>query len=119
MGPSLAGQSSLTEPASIPRHPQTQAALHFRLKNETGNSPLMFCAHQRRRTNKREAEYMKHKQIALKVLRELKAKLYAQADEAIRATDRHKPEKIQAIQRRVDRDAARVAFAINLVSVKM
>jgi hypothetical protein len=59
------------------------------------------------------------KQTILQVLRELKAKLYAQADEAIRATDPHKPEKIQSIQRRVDRDAARVAFAINLVSVKM
>ena len=62
---------------------------------------------------------MNNKQITIKMLSELKAKLYRQADEMIRAADPHKPEKIQAIQRRVDRDAGRIAFAINMVSSKM
>jgi hypothetical protein len=59
------------------------------------------------------------KQITLKMLQDLKAKLYAQADADIGAADPRDPEKIIRIQRRVDRDAAHIAFAINAVTVKM
>jgi hypothetical protein len=62
---------------------------------------------------------MKNKQTTLKTLRELKAKLYAQADQSIRRTNPHDPETIIRIQRRVDREAGHIAFAINMVSVKM
>jgi hypothetical protein len=55
------------------------------------------------------------KQITLKTLRDLKATLYARAAITIEAY----PEKADRIQRRVDADAAHLAFAINLVSVKM
>jgi hypothetical protein len=59
------------------------------------------------------------KQITLETLRELKAKMYAQADAAIRASDPRNPQKIMRIQRRVDRDARHIAFAINAVTFKM
>jgi hypothetical protein len=59
------------------------------------------------------------KQITLKMLRDLKAKLYAQADSAIAASDPRNPQRIMRIQRRVDRHAAHIAFAINAITVKM
>lgn len=62
---------------------------------------------------------MKNKQTTLKTLRELKAKLYVQADQSIRAANPHDPETIIRIQRKVDRDAAHIAFVINMVGVKM
>lgn len=62
---------------------------------------------------------MKNKQTTLRMLRDLKAKLYAQADQSIRGANPHDPETIIRIQRKVDREAAHIAFAINMVSVKM
>lgn len=55
------------------------------------------------------------KQITLKTLRDLKATLYARA--AI--TSKAYPDKADFIQKRVDADASKIAFAINLISVKM
>ena len=70
-------------------------------------------------TSKAQTQTTDAKQITVKTLRDLKAKLYAQADSAIAASDPRDPQKIMRIQRRVDRQAAHVAFAINAVSVKM
>jgi hypothetical protein len=70
-------------------------------------------------TSKAEAQTTDAKQITLKMLRDLKAKLYAQADSAIQTTDPRNPQKIMRIQRRADRHAAHIAFAINAVTVKM
>ena len=70
-------------------------------------------------TSKAQTQTTDAKQITLKMLRDLKAKLYAQADTAIAASDPRNPQKIMRIQRRVDRHAAHVAFAINAVTVKM
>jgi hypothetical protein len=55
------------------------------------------------------------KQITLQTLRDLKATLYARAAITIKAY----PEKADRIQKRVDADASKIAFAINLISVKM
>ena len=55
------------------------------------------------------------KQTTLKTLRDLKAMMYARAAVTIKAY----PEKAERIQRRVDADASKIAFAINLVTVKM
>ena len=70
-------------------------------------------------TSKAQTQTADTKQITLEMLQDLKAKLYAQADAAIRAADPRDPQKIIRIQRRVDRDAAHIAFAINAVTVKM
>jgi hypothetical protein len=70
-------------------------------------------------TSKAQTQTTNTKQITLETLRELKAKMYAQADAAIRASDPRNPQKIMRIQRRVDRDAAHIAFAINAVTFKM
>jgi len=55
------------------------------------------------------------KQITLQTLRDLKAKLYDRAAITIEAY----PEKADRIQKRVDADASKIAFAINMVSVKL
>jgi hypothetical protein len=55
------------------------------------------------------------KQITLQTLRDLKATLYARAAITIEAY----PEKADRIQKRVDADASKIAFAINLISIKM
>lgn len=70
-------------------------------------------------TSKAQTQTTDAKQITLKMLRDLKAKLYAQADSAIAASDPRNPQRIMRIQRRVDRHAAHIAFAINAVTVKM
>ena len=57
---------------------------------------------------------MDTKEITLKTLAELKAKLYANAAKAIAAN----PPKAEAIQKRTEADASRVAFTINMVQVK-
>lgn len=55
------------------------------------------------------------KDITMKTLAELKAKLYANADRA----KKQNPSKADIIQKAVDRDASRIAYAINAVQVKM
>jgi hypothetical protein len=58
---------------------------------------------------------MQTKEITLKTLADLKAKLYANAARAIAQN----PHKAEMIQKRTDADASRIAFAINMVQVKM
>jgi len=55
------------------------------------------------------------KEITLKTLVQLKAKLYASATRAMKQN----PAKADIIQKAVDRDGSRLAFAINMVQVKM
>jgi hypothetical protein len=55
------------------------------------------------------------KQITIKTLTHVKAKLYANADRAMKQN----PSKADIIQKAVDRDAARLAFAINMVQIKL
>ena len=55
------------------------------------------------------------KEITLKTLVQLKAKLYANAT---RASEQN-PAKAEVIRKAVDRDASHIAFAINMVTVKM
>ena len=57
---------------------------------------------------------MQNKQITLKTLADLKAKLYANAARSIAAN----PAKAEAIQKRTEADASRIAFTINMVQVK-
>jgi hypothetical protein len=66
-------------------------------------------------TSKPRKQTTDAKQITLKTLRDLKATLYARAAITIKAY----PEKAERIQKRVDADASKIAFAINLVSIKM
>ena len=58
---------------------------------------------------------MQSKEITLKTLTELKAKLYANAARSIAQN----PHKAEMIQKRTAADAAHIAFAINMVQVKM
>ncbi len=120
-GPSLVGQSSLTEPALLsgrlpicPKPPSILTPL-----TSPQRPPLRFCGDQWLGARKQKVVFMNDKQIAVKTLIELKAKLYAQADEAIRTGNPHDPWRTIRIQKRVDRDAAHIAFAINLLTVKM
>jgi hypothetical protein len=55
------------------------------------------------------------KETTIKTLAQLKAKLYANAAGAMKQY----PSKADIIQKAVDRDASRLAFAINMVQIKM
>lgn len=55
------------------------------------------------------------KEITLQTLIQLKAKLYANANRA----SQQNPGKAEIIRKAVDRNASHIAFAINMVTVKM
>jgi hypothetical protein len=82
---------------------------------------LGFVRTKRAKHIKRESRVMKkaakptQKEVTLKTLTALKAKLYARSAITMQAY----PEKAKQIQARVDADASKIAFAINLVSAKM
>jgi hypothetical protein len=56
-----------------------------------------------------------NKEITIRTLCQLKQHIYRQAAQAIQQN----PSKAEAIQKRVDADASRLAFAINMLSVKV
>jgi hypothetical protein len=55
------------------------------------------------------------KEITLRTLGELKQKLYKDAARSIK----YNPDKADIIQKAVDRDGARIAYAINTIALKM
>ena len=58
---------------------------------------------------------IKPKDITMKTLSQLKAKLYANAAQAMKQN----PAKADIIQKRTDSDAAHLSFAINMISIKL
>jgi hypothetical protein len=76
---------------------------------------IRFCGAQLFGGRKQERKYMQTKEITLKTLADLKAKLYANAAPSIAQN----PTKAEAIQKRTAADAAHITFAINMVTVKM
>lgn len=62
-----------------------------------------------------QAEPPTPKQITLKTLAQVKAKLYENAACSIKLN----PAKKEIIQKAVDRDAARFAFVINTIALKL